>query len=194
MKVSFGLSNVHYAQYTPGTGGTLGTWETPIAIPGAVTFSPEAQGDSYTFYADNSNYFSYTTDNGDAGDLEMAYFPDEFLMDILGWIKDDNDVLLELAGQPQKPFSLLFEVQGVDFDGTPNPIRQVYYNVSGAKPTTGYSTTQEGIEVQTTTMPITCAPLMFPDIGQLAKARVTKKDGKVFDDFFEAVYIPDITP
>ena len=195
MKVSFGLSNVHYAPYKPGALGALGTWEKPIPIPGAVTFTPEAQGDSYTFYADNSNYFSYTTDNGDAGDLEMAYFPDDFLMDILGWIKDDNGVLLELAGQPQKPFALLFEVQGVDFDGAINPFRQVYYNVTGAKPTTGYSTTQEGIEVQTTTMPITCTPLSFPDIGQLAKARLTKKDGAVYNSFFNSVYIPEpVTP
>lgn len=195
MKVSFGLSSVHYAKYTPGAAGALGTWANPIAIPGAVTFTPEAQGDSYTFYADNSNYYSYTTDNGDAGDLEMAYFPDEFLIDVLGWIKDDNGVLLELAGQPQKPFALLFEVQGVDFDGSLNPIRQVYYNVTGAKPSTEYSTTEEGIEVQTTTMPITCATLTFPDIGQLAKARVTKKDGAVYDNFFNAVYTPaPLTP
>ena len=190
MKVSFGLSNVHYARYTPGTAGALGTWATPVPIPGAVTFTPEAQGDSYTFYADNLNYFSYTTDNGDAGDLEMAYFPDDFLIDILGWTKDSNGVLLELAGQPQKPFALLFEVQGVDLDGSNNPIRQVYYNVTGAKPSTEYATTQEGIEVQTTSMPITCAPLVFPSIGQLAKARVTKKDGAVFENFFNTVYQP----
>ena len=195
MKVQFGLSNVHYAMYTPGIGSAPGTWATPKAVPGAVTFAPSAQGDSYTFYADNMNYFSYTTDNGDAGDLTMAYFPDEFLMDILGWVKDSGGVLLELAGQPQKPFALMFEVQGIDTDGTLSPIRLVYYNVTGAKPTTSYNTTEAGITVQTSAMPITCKPMDFAGIGKLAKARVTKADGAAFDTFFTTVYKPaTVTP
>jgi phi13 family phage major tail protein len=192
MKVSFGLSSVHYAPYTPGAGGALGTWAAPVWIPGAVTFTPSAQGNSYTFYADNGNYFSYTTDTGDAGDLEMAYFPDEFLMAVLGWEKDANGVLLELSGKAQKPFALLFEVQGVDADGSDNPIRIVYYNVTGSKPSTEYATTEEGVEVKTTTMGITCAPLNFPNFGAMAKARVVKSDGAPYASFFSAVYEPEL--
>ena len=53
-------------------------------IPGAVAFtSPE--GDSNTFYADDSPYFIVTSNNGYTGDLEMANFPDEVLAEALGW-------------------------------------------------------------------------------------------------------------
>jgi phi13 family phage major tail protein len=191
MKVKFGLSNVHYALYTPGALGALGTWATPIAIPGAVSFAPAAQGSEYKFYADNGVYYSYTKDNGDAGDLEMAYFPDGFLVDVLGWALDDKGVLLELSNKAQVPFALLFEVQGVDDAEAIDPIRVVYYNVKGAKPTREYASTQEGIEVKTEKMTLTAAPIEFPAIGDLTRVSIPKStDATVFNAFFSAVYVP----
>jgi len=181
---------VHYALYTPGLNGDPGVWTQPEPIPGAVKFSPSAQGSEYTFYADNGKYFTYRNDTGDAGDLEMAYFPDKFLIDTLNWQKDKNGGLLEITGKPQHQFALLFEVNGVGMDGEESPIRVVYYNVTGSKPTTSYATTTEGIEVQTQTMSLTCAPIKFTDFGYLTKARMTEKDSDEFPTFFDQVYIP----
>jgi phi13 family phage major tail protein len=190
-KVKFGLSNVHYAPYTPGAAGAVGTYATPIPIPGAVSFAPDPQGSEYKFYADNGTYFSYTKDNGDSGDLEMALFPDDFLVDVLGWALDSKGVLLELANKAQKPFALLFEVQGIDDEGETDPLRVVYYNVTGAKPTREYSTTEDGIEVKTEKMTLTAALLDLPGIGALARVSVARSQAPtVFDAFFTAVYVP----
>ena len=53
-KVKFGIKNVHYAVLSD---ETTPTYETPVAIPGAVSFSLEANGDTSPFYADNMQYF-----------------------------------------------------------------------------------------------------------------------------------------
>ena len=55
-KIKYGIKSVYYAVATQGTGGAL-TYATPVAIPGAVSLSLEAQGDTNTFYADNIAYF-----------------------------------------------------------------------------------------------------------------------------------------
>lgn len=46
-KVKFNIHNVHYA-----VAKDEGGWDTPVAIPGAVSFSLEPQGDVSPFYAD----------------------------------------------------------------------------------------------------------------------------------------------
>ena len=51
-KVEFGISNLYVGTYTVGTTGTV-TMGTPYHQAGAVSFSPEEQSESNTFYADN---------------------------------------------------------------------------------------------------------------------------------------------
>ena len=73
-KVKYGIKNVHYALLTNDTP----TYETPVPIPGAVSFSLEASGDTTPYYADDMQYFVTVANNGYTGDLEMALFPDKF--------------------------------------------------------------------------------------------------------------------
>ena len=191
MKVKYGFSNVHYALYTPGAAGAVGTWSKPKRIPGAVSFSPEPQENTYDFFADNGNYFSYTKDNGDAGDLEMAIFPAEFLKDILGWETDASGALMELTNKPQQAFALLIEAQGVNDENELERYRAVYYNATGGKPSQDYSTSEEDIEVQTSTMAITARPIDFGGGLSMAKLSVTETSAPAaFENFFDSVYTP----
>ena len=51
-KIKFGLKNVHYAVMTTSELGVV-SWNTPVPIPGAVSMSLAAQGDTSKYYADN---------------------------------------------------------------------------------------------------------------------------------------------
>ena len=79
-KVYFGISNVHYAVLDE----EEGTYGTPVPIYGAVKLSLEKEGEESKFYADNTVYYTSDTNAGYTGSLEMALFPDQFLIDVLG--------------------------------------------------------------------------------------------------------------
>ena len=74
-KVKYNLKNVHAAKLTETAddGGTpVFAYATPQAIPGAVSISLDAEGESSPFYADGIVYFRSVTNNGYSGDLEIA--------------------------------------------------------------------------------------------------------------------------
>ena len=76
-KVKYNLKNVHVAKYTGKTNGTF-QYETPVAIPGAVSLNLSAEGENNPFYADGIVYYRSTANNGYNGDLEMALIPTGF--------------------------------------------------------------------------------------------------------------------
>ena len=72
-KVKYNLKNVHAAKLTEmvADGETTFTYAAPKAIPGAVSISLDAEGESSPFYADGIVYFRSVTNNGYSGDLEI---------------------------------------------------------------------------------------------------------------------------
>ena len=96
-KVKYNLKNVHAAKLTETVveGVRSYNYATPRAIPGAVSLSLDAEGESTPFYADGIVYFRSTTNNGYSGDLEMALIPDWFRTEILQEILDKKGVLVE---------------------------------------------------------------------------------------------------
>ena len=105
-KVKFGLKNCHYAIATLAADGTV-TFGTPVAMPGAVSLSLDAEGDNDPFYADDSVYYMVSNNNGYSGDFELALIPESFLTDIMHETEDANGVIVENKDvEPEKDPSL----------------------------------------------------------------------------------------
>lgn len=166
-KVKYNLKNTHYAKLTEGENGAI-TWGTPVAIPGSVSISLDAQGDISKFYADGIVYYQTAANNGYEGDLEVAMIPESFRTDILGETLDTKKVLLEDINAKQSAFALLFE-----FDGDQKAIRHVLYNCTATRPSIESQTKEESVEPVTETLTISATPL--PD------GRIKAKTGDTTD-------------
>lgn len=186
-KVKYGLSNVYYAKATIAADGSA-TYETPVAIAGAVSLSLSAQGENSPFYADNIKYYITSSNTGYEGDVEFAMIPDSFRKDILGEIEDDNGVIIEDSGASANPFALLFQFEGDD-KGT----RHVMYNCTATRPNVEGSTKEDSTEVQTETMSISCGTVYNASLQKnIVKARCLN-DGKsatTYNSWNNEVYQP----
>lgn len=182
-KIKFGIKSVFYAVATITSTGAA-TYGTPVALPGAVSISLDAQGDTNKFYADNIVYFTSVANNGYEGDLELARVPDSFLTDCLGYIKDGNDVLVEDAGAAPVHFALMFQ-----FEGDVNAKRTVLYNCVAARPSVAGSTKEESIEPQTETISITATTVYNAALDKdVVKASCTETESTTYNGWLSAVY------
>jgi len=184
-KVLYNLKNVHVAVQTETTtdNETTYSYGTPQSIPGAVSLSLDAEGDSSPFYADGIVYYRAFANNGYSGDLEMALITDWFRENILQEAQDANGVLVETNNHSSDvKFALLFE-----FDGDEKCIRHVLYNCTASRPSIASQTKEESIEPGTETLSITADPRT----DGLVKARTgdnTSTD--TYNNWYTAVYIP----
>jgi len=181
-KVKYNLKNVHAAKMTVTEEGAF-TYATPQAIPGAVSISLDAEGETTPFYADGIVYFRSTTNNGYSGDLEIALIPEWFRTDILKEKLDANGVLVERIDNAEtEKFALLFE-----FDGDVNAIRHVLYNCSASRPSIESETREETIEPGTETLSLAADPRS----DGLVKSRTGDTTAKeTYDNWYKAVYVP----
>ncbi len=184
-KVKYNLKNVHAAKLTKGNDGTF-TYATPRAIPGAVSISLEAEGESSPFYADGIVYFRSTSNNGYSGDLEIALIPEWFRTEILQEAKDTNGVLVERSDITESVyFALLFE-----FDGDVNAIRHVLYNCTASRPSIESETKEETIEPGTETLSLTADPR---EDGLVKSRTGDDTSAETYAGWYSAVYIPEDT-
>ena len=181
-KVKYNLKNVHAAKLTKGDDGNF-TYDTPQAIPGAVSISLEAEGDSSPFYADGIVYFRSTANNGYSGDLEIALIPEWFRTEILQEVKDNNGVLVEHSDITESVyFALLFE-----FDGDIKAIRHVLYNCTASRPSIESETKEETIEPGTETLSLTADPR---EDGLVKSRTGDDTTDSVYRNWYQAVYVP----
>lgn len=184
-RVRFGLEQVHIAFRKEDVGGAP-SWDTPIAIPGAVNFSANPDGGESTFYADNTKYYTRRTNNGYTAELEMALVPDEVLAEMLGWEIDSNGMLIEDAEAVPKEFALMAQVQG-----DARNRRFVYYRCTASRPTQTHGTTTDTTTPTTETLNLTILPLEVN--GKKLVRGVIEPDGTneaVYNGFFNAVLLP----
>ena len=180
-KIKYGISKCYYAVATDDGTGTL-SYGNPVALPGAVSISAEAQGDSNNFFADNIIYFSSTANNGYQGDLELALLPDSFRTDVLGETLDaQKGFYIEKANAPTVEFALLFQ-----FEGDESATRHCFYRCTASRPATSGSTKEESIEPQTESITITAMPRIN---DQLVKSRCPST-ASAYANWFTAVTEP----
>lgn len=184
-KVKYGLSKVYYAKATIDPTTNTATYATPVALPGAVSLSLDAQGDQTKFRADNIDYWIGNSNNGYEGDLELALLPDSFKKDILGYVEDGNGILIEDAGATGKPFALLFQFEG-DVHGT----RHVLYNCSASRPSVSGQTTEETIDPNTETVSISSTAIHNAALGKDIVKASAKADDAAYADWYTKVYEP----
>ena len=184
-KVKYNLKNVHAAKLTEtvADGVTTFTYATPKAIPGAVSISLDAEGESSPFYADGIVYFRSSTNNGYSGDLEIALIPEWFRTEILQEALDAKGVLVENSNVTESvKFALLFE-----FDGDVIAIRHVLYSCSASRPSIASETKEDTIEPGTETLSVTADPRS----DGLVKARTgDTTDATAYANWYKTVYIP----
>ena len=182
-KVVFGLKNVHYAVATLAANNSA-TYATPVAIPGAVNLSMDAQGDSNDFFADDRVYYTSTANNGYEGDLEIAKIPDSFMTDILGYAQDGHNVLYENADAPTVHFALIFE-----FNGDVHAKRHVLYNCTASRPAVSGATKEASIEPQTQTISIKATSVYNASTNKnVVKASCTPSEATQYNAWLTTVY------
>ena len=185
-KIKYNLKNVHAAIQSHTEDGGY-SYDTPKAIPGAVSLSLDAEGETSPFHADGIVYFRAVSNNGYSGDLEIALIHERFREQVLKEIKDNNGVLVETDTDIEPVyFALLFE-----FDGDKKTIRHVMYNCSVSSRPTVESKTKEGTnEPGTETLSLTA------DAREdgLIKARTGSDTvDKTYQDWYKNVYVPEVT-
>ena len=176
-KVKYNLKNVHVAKLTETEveGVRSYNYATPRAIPGAVSLSLDAEGESTPFYADGIVYFR----------LEMALIPDWFRTEILQEVLDKKGVLVEkITTKESVKFALLFE-----FDGDVNCIRHVMYNCTSSRPSIESETKEDTIEPGTEKLTIAADPRA----DGLVKSKTGEStDATTYANWYKTVYVPDI--
>ena len=185
-KIKYNLKNVHAAVLTKTlTDGAYSySYATPIAIPGAVSLSMEAEGEANPFYADGIVYYRTMTNNGYSGDLEIALVPEWFRKAILKEMLDTNGVLIERSDDVEPVyFALLFE-----FDGDKNATRYVFYNCTvSTRPTVASQTKEDSIEPGTETLSISADPR---EDGLVRGQTGEDTTSSTYTNWYGAVYIP----
>lgn len=180
-KVKFNICNCHYALQKVAEDGKL-SFETPVAMPGAVSLALDPNGEPESFYADGIEYYIIANNMGYDGDLELALIPESFRTDVLKEQADTNEVLVENANSETGAFALLFE-----FDGDIRKIRHVLYNCSASRPKIEGKTNEENREVQTESLTVKARPMA----DGYVKAKTGNQTEKVtYDDWYSEVYLP----
>lgn len=155
-------------------------FETPVAIPGAVSITLEQQGELTPFWADGVKYYVSASNGGYEGDLEVALIPDKFREDILGEEADANGVLMENVNTETAEFALGFQV-----DGDTNPTLFWFYSCTATRPSIEATTTEDTKEPNTDTLTISCGA----DENGYVRAKTTDTSyANVQEAWFTEVY------
>lgn len=176
-KVQYGLKNIYYAKITKGDSGI--NYSKPVAWPGAKNLKIDPSGDTNTFYADDMAYFTTSSANGYSGSLEVAEIPESMLIDVFGYKRSENGMLVEVSNAQTADIALLFECQG-DVKAR----RHIFFQCTLGRPSFEANTKEDKTDPDTKSLDITVTPIKVGD-DEVAKASASKGDA-AYDTFFTA--------
>lgn len=174
-KVRYGLRNVHVCPITENAGAI--TYGTPVAWKGAKSLTLDPEGDTNTYYADNTAYFTTNTNNGYSGSLEMSEIPEEIEKMIFNTVTTEEGNLAEDANVLPNNVALMFQ-----FEGDVSATKHIFYKVVFARPNVEGETKEESTDPTTTSMDITAVPVEQGD-HQWVKSKCRKGDTN-YESFF----------
>lgn len=181
-KVQFGISNVYYAVIT-GVDETTGNvqYATPVKMPGAENLAvSNGSGSNTTIYADNIDYYTHTASAGKTGELQMAKFPKQFLVDVLGQTAETGGGVSDSPNDRAKEFALLFQTEG-DVGGK----RYCWYRCTATPPTATHATNTDTVTEGSETSTITASAAMVA--GVLKTTYSCEEMDENYANFFAAV-------
>ena len=181
-KVKFGLKNLYIAPYSVSSQGAV-TYGTPVAWPGSVSLSMEPQGESNSFYADDTKYYVATSNDGYEVTLETALVPDWFIKDYLGQTVDSVGNLVEQNTDTPAYFAALFE-----FTGDQKAIRHCLFYCQASRPTQEAETKGESAEVKTEEIKFTAMAIPGTDI--IKKKSTDDTTSAAYEAWYTTVAVP----
>ncbi|MEK4894175.1 major tail protein [Bacillus sp. FSL M7-0996] len=180
-KVVFGLKKVHYSVISEDETGKI-TYGTPAPLPGAVEMKMDPKGEQSDFWADDSNYYADSSNQGYEGTLNLAKITEAFRTDVLGEILDPVDkVISEVSNAKIKRIALMFE-----FDGDVKATRHVMYNISVSRPGFGSSTKSDKTEPTTTELKFVAS--QHPETLKVKDSTTVGTPVSVYDAWYKKVY------
>lgn len=186
-KVKYGIKNVHFCKLTYDEDKSEYSYGTIHKWPGCTAMSLPPSGTNQEIYADDIKYYVIDSNQGYSGNLDFYTLPEEFETEILGIIKNKDNVLIESAEKISSEFVLFGE-----FQGSESPKRFILYRVKATRPDFGGKTKEESATPETISVDIQAMPR---ENDHIVKATVRQTDNAVkFKDWFGSVYEPDLTP
>lgn len=157
-KVQFGVKDltVWALTETTTTTGITVSYGDAIAIPGTVKIQLDPAGsDATPFYADDSTYWITNGKNqGYTGSFDNALIPEKIRTDLMNYIKDSNNNLVEIDESDTKYFGMAFSKESNDGD-----IRFVFYKCAFGRLSVNGDTTTDTQSPETETASVTIVPL-----------------------------------
>ena len=180
-KVVYGLKNCHYSVITEDEGGNH-TYAVPIPIKGATEISLDPRGETSDFYADDTLYYTTSTNAGYEATLTIANITKEFRIDVLGEeIEMTDNILTESTRQRSNKIAFMFE-----FDGDIKAVRHIIYNCTVTRPSLTSATKTETSEPQPQELAMIAAPR--PADGVVKRSTTGDTPDTVYDAWYSTVY------
>lgn len=181
-RVTFGLSEGHYALATPQADGSY-TFGTVKSLPNLQSMEASVLGGKTDVYADNVIVATMTSYPGQELTVNVSELSDDFKKDVLGYLEDSDGNLCEVSNAQIKSFAF-----GCQIEGDVRARKVWYFLCSATNPGEGSNSKNDSPEANQLTLTFTVRPITVGE-HQVIK-RVCEADKTNYATFFSAVTLP----